>query len=430
MDVTISKVHEAASQEVTIKGWMFNKRSSGSIHFLQLRDGSGRIQVVVSKSEVDEATWNACEEATIESSLIVTGIVKVEPRSKSGYELQGTNVVLVAKAEEYPIGKKDHGPDFLLDNRHLWLRSARQEALMRIRDEIVFAVREFFHEREYVNIDSPIFTGNACEGTSNLFEVGYFDEKAYLSQSGQLYQEAASAALGKTFCFGPTFRAEKSKTRRHLTEFWMLEAETSFFDYEQNMQLQEDMIVHIVKRVLKNRMNDLKTLERDITKLEVVAQGNFPRIAHKDAIAQLQKLGSDIKENDDLGADDETILTKQYDRPIFITKYPAEVKSFYMKPDPQDESRVLCADLLASEGYGEICGGSQRIDDLELLRKKILDHNLPESAFAWYLDLRKYGSVPHSGFGMGLERVVTWISGTEHVREAIPFPRLLNRLYP
>lgn len=430
MDVTISKVHEAASQEVTIKGWMFNKRSSGSIHFLQLRDGSGRIQVVVSKSEVDEATWNACEEATIESSLIVTGIVKVEPRSKSGYELQGTKVVLVAKAEEYPIGKKDHGPDFLLDNRHLWLRSARQEALMRIRDEIVFAVREFFHEREYVNIDSPIFTGNACEGTSNLFEVGYFDEKAYLSQSGQLYQEAASAALGKTFCFGPTFRAEKSKTRRHLTEFWMLEAETSFFDYEQNMQLQEDMIVHIVKRVLKNRMNDLKTLERDITKLEVVAQGNFPRIAHKDAIAQLQKLGSDIKENDDLGADDETILTKQYDRPIFITKYPAEVKSFYMKPDPQDESRVLCADLLASEGYGEICGGSQRIDDLELLRKKILDHNLPESAFAWYLDLRKYGSVPHSGFGMGLERVVTWISGTEHVREAIPFPRLLNRLYP
>lgn len=430
MDVTISKVHEAASQEVTIKGWMFNKRSSGSIHFLQLRDGSGRIQVVVSKSEVDEATWNACEEATIESSLIVTGIVKVEPRSKSGYELQGTKVVLVAKAEEYPIGKKDHGPDFLLDNRHLWLRSARQEALMRLRDEIIFAVREFFHAREYVNIDSPIFTGNACEGTSNLFEVGYFDEKAYLSQSGQLYQEAASAALGKTFCFGPTFRAEKSKTRRHLTEFWMLEAETSFFDYEQNMQLQEDMIVHIVKRVLQNRMNELKTLERDVTKLEVVAQGNFPRIAHKDAIAQLQKLGSDIKENDDLGADDETILTKQYDRPIFITKYPAEVKSFYMKPDPQDESRVLCADLLASEGYGEICGGSQRIDDLELLRKKILDHNLPESAFAWYLDLRKYGSVPHSGFGMGLERVVTWISGNEHVREAIPFPRLLNRLYP
>ena len=430
MDVTISKIHEAASQEVTIKGWMFNKRSSGSIHFLQLRDGSGRIQVVVSKSEVDEATWNVCEEATIESSLEVTGVVKVEPRSKSGYELQGIKVVLVAKAEEYPIGKKDHGPDFLLDNRHLWLRSARQEALMRLRYEIIFAVREFFHEREYVNIDSPIFTGNACEGTSNLFEVGYFDEKAYLSQSGQLYQEAASAALGKTFCFGPTFRAEKSKTRRHLTEFWMLEAETSFFDYEQNMQLQEDMIVHIVKRVLKNRMNELKTLERDISKLEVVAQGNFPRIEHKDAIAQLQKLGSDIKENDDLGADDETVLTKQYDRPIFITKYPAEVKSFYMKPDPQDQSRVLCADLLASEGYGEICGGSQRIDDLELLRKKIIDHNLPESAFAWYLDLRRYGSVPHSGFGMGLERVVTWISGNEHVREAIPFPRLLNRLYP
>lgn len=430
MDVTISKIAEHVSHEVTLKGWMFNKRSSGSIHFLQVRDGSGRIQVVVSKSEVDEATWNACEQATIESSIIVTGLVKAEPRSKSGYELQGTKVELVGLSEEYPIGKKDHGPDFLLDHRHLWLRSARQESLMRVRDEIIFAVREFFHDREYVNIDSPIFTGNACEGTSNLFEVGYFEEKAYLSQSGQLYQEAASAALGKTFCFGPTFRAEKSKTRRHLTEFWMLEAETSYFDYEQNMQLQEDMIVHIVKRVLKNRMNDLVTLERDISKLEIVAQGNFPRIAHKDAIAQLQKLGSDIKENDDLGADDETILTKQYDRPIFITKYPAEVKSFYMKPDPQDPQRVLCADLLASEGYGEICGGSQRIDDLELLRKKIADHNLPESAFAWYLDLRKYGTVPHSGFGMGLERVVTWISGTEHVREAIPFPRLLNRLYP
>lgn len=430
MDVSISKIAEQVSQVVTIKGWMFNKRSSGSIHFLQIRDGSGRIQVVVSKSEVDEATWNACEQATIESSVMVTGLVKAEPRSKSGFELQGTNVELVGLAEEYPIGKKDHGPDFLLDHRHLWLRSARQESLMRVRDEIIFAVREFFHDREYVNIDSPIFTGNACEGTSNLFEVGYFDEKAYLSQSGQLYQEASSAALGKTFCFGPTFRAEKSKTRRHLTEFWMLEAETSYFDYEQNMQLQEDMIVHIVKRVLKNRMNDLVTLERDVSKLEIVAQGNFPRIAHKDAIAQLQKLGSDIKENDDLGADDETILTKQYDRPIFITKYPAEVKSFYMKPDPQDPERVLCADLLASEGYGEICGGSQRIDDLELLRKKIADHNLPESAFAWYLDLRRYGTVPHSGFGMGLERVVTWISGTEHVREAIPFPRLLNRLYP
>ena len=430
MDVTISKIAEHVSQEVTLKGWMFNKRSSGSIHFLQVRDGSGRIQVVISKSEVDEATWNACETATIESSIIVTGLVKAEPRSKSGFELQGTKVELVGLSEEYPIGKKDHGPDFLLDHRHLWLRSARQESLMRVRDEIIFAVREFFHDREYVNIDSPIFTGNACEGTSNLFEVGYFEEKAYLSQSGQLYQEAASAALGKTFCFGPTFRAEKSKTRRHLTEFWMLEAETSFFDYEQNMQLQEDMLVHIVKRVLKNRMNDLVTLERDVSKLEVVAQGNFPRIAHKDAIAQLQKLGSDIKENDDLGADDETILTKQYDRPIFITKYPAVVKSFYMKPDPQDAQRVLCADLLASEGYGEICGGSQRIDDLELLRKKIAEHNLPESAFAWYLDLRKYGTVPHSGFGMGLERVVTWISGTEHVRESIPFPRLLNRLYP
>lgn len=428
--MTINHINEALGGETIINGWMYNKRSSGSICFLQMRDGSGRIQVVVSKGEVDEATWNACETATIESSLTITGVVKAEPRAPSGFEMIGKSVAIIGLAEEYPIGKKDHGPEFLMDNRHLWLRSSRQEAIMRIRDEIMFAVREFFHTREFACIDSPIFTGNACEGTSNLFEVGYFEEKAYLSQSGQLYQEAAAAALGKTYCFGPTFRAEKSKTRRHLTEFWMLEAEASFNTYEDNMQLQEDMMVCIVKKVLANRREDLKTLERDISKLEVVAEGNFPRIHHKDAVAMLQKLGSDIKERDDFGADDETILTKQFDRPIFVTQYPAEVKSFYMKPDPTDGTRVLCSDLLASEGYGEVCGGSQRIDDLELLKTKIAEHNLPESAFQWYLDLRRFGTVPHSGFGMGLERAVTWICGIEHVRESIPFARLLNRLYP
>ncbi len=420
-----------AGQDVLLKGWCHNFRSSGSIFFLQLRDGSGRIQAVVSKKEVSEETWSACQTLSIEASVEVEGFVKAEPRSPSGYEIQARTVRVVAlPVAEFPIGKKEHGVEFLMDIRHLWLRSSRQEAILRVRDEIEFAMREFMRERGFTLTDSPIFTPNAAESTSELFEVKYFDEKAYLSQSGQLYLEATSAALGKTYCFGPTFRSEKSKTRRHLTEFWMLEAEASYMDYLQNMQLQEDLVVHVVKKVLANRREDLKTLERDTEPLEKVAEGGFPRVTHAEAIKKLQELGSDIKEGDDLGADDETLLTQQYDKPIFVHHYPVEIKAFYMRPDPQDPTRVLNDDLLAPEGYGEIIGGSQRIDDLKLLEERIKQHGLPMEAFEWYLDLRRYGSVPHSGFGIGLERTVAWICKLPHVRETIPFARLLNRLKP
>ncbi|OGL74235.1 asparagine--tRNA ligase [Candidatus Uhrbacteria bacterium RIFCSPHIGHO2_02_FULL_57_19] len=418
------------SSNVRIRGWVYNLRSSGSIAFLQLRDGTGRVQAVVSKNDVSSESWEAASTATIESSAIVDGIVKTEPRSPSGVEIQATRVELVQRAAEFPIGKKEHGPDFLLDNRHLWIRSARQEAILRIRDEIIFALREFMRLRGFILCDSPIFTPNAVEGTTDLFEVNYFDRPAYLSQSGQLYQEATSAALGKTYCFGPTFRSEKSKTRRHLTEFWMLEAEASFMDWQENIQLQEDMMAHVVRHVLENRKEDLKTLERDTSVLEKSAEGRFPRLHYDEAIKKLQLLGSDIKWGDDFGADDETILTKQFDRPIFIHHYPAKIKAFYMKPDAERPDLALNDDCLAPEGYGEIIGGSQRIDELTLLEKRIEEHGLPRKAFEWYLDLRRYGSVPHSGFGIGVERTVSWICGLEHVRETIPFPRLLNRLEP
>ncbi|MEK7073461.1 MAG: asparagine--tRNA ligase [Patescibacteria group bacterium] len=429
-EILVTEVGGKVGEAVELKGWVYNFRSSGSIFFLQLRDGTGRIQVVYSKAEMPEVVWNDLQKLTIESSVAVSGLVKAEPRSPSGVELGGTGLAIVSVAAEYPIGKKDHGPDFLLNNRHLWIRSARQEAVLRIRNEIAFALREFFYERGFINTDSPIFTPNAVEGTTDLFEVKYFDDKAYLSQSGQLYLEATSAALRKTYCFGPTFRSEKSKTRRHLTEFWMLEAEASFMDWEENIQLQEDMMVYVLRRVLDRRAVDLKTLERDITTLQTSAQGNFPRVHYTDAVAQLQKLGSDMKDGDDFGADDETILTKQYDRPMFIHHYPAAIKAFYMKPDPSDPVHVLNNDLLAPEGYGEVIGGSQRIDDVTLLEQRIAEHQLPHADFQWYLDLRRYGSVPHAGFGIGLERSVAWICGLEHVRETIPFPRLLNRLTP
>jgi asparaginyl-tRNA synthetase len=428
--MTIAETRHNVGKEAEIKGWCNNLRSSGSIAFLQLRDGTGRIQGVVVKNDVDAATWEAVKSLTIESSVIVRGMVKEDSRSPIGVELTVTAVEPIAPSSEYPIGKKEHGPDFLLDHRHLWLRSPRQEAILRVRDEIAFGMREFMKLRGFTLTDSPIFTPNAVEGTSDLFEVKYFDDKAYLSQSGQLYLEATSAALGKTYCFGPTFRSEKSKTRRHLTEFWMLEAEASYMDWEQNIQLQEDMVVHVVKRVLRERMDDLKTLERDVSKLEKVAEGGFIRMHHADAIKELRAMGSDIADRDDLGADDETILTKKYDKPIFIHHYPAEVKAFYMKPDAAEPDRALNADLLAPEGYGEIIGGSQRIDDLALLEQRIEEHHLPKEAFSWYLDLRRYGSVPHSGFGIGLERTVAWICGIEHVRETIPFPRLLHRIRP
>ena len=429
--VLVRDIAKYSGQEVLLKGWCHNFRSSGSIFFLQFRDGSGRLQAVISKKEVSEETWNACQSLSIEASVEIEGLVKAEPRSPSGFEIGAKAVRVVAlPTEEFPIGKKEHGPEFLMDMRHLWLRSSRQEAVMRVRDEIAFAMREFMKDRGFTLTDSPIFTPNAVEGTTDLFEVKYFDDKAYLSQSGQLYLEATSAALGKTYCFGPTFRSEKSKTRRHLTEFWMLEAEAAYMDYEQNMQLQEDMVVHVVKKVLANRREDLKTLERDAAPLEKVAEGGFPRITHAEAVAKLRELGSDIKEGDDLGADDETLLTQQYDKPIFVHHYPVEIKAFYMKPDPSDPTRVLNDDMLAPEGYGEIIGGSQRIDDLALLEQRIKDHGLPKEAFEWYLDIRRYGSVPHSGFGIGLERTVAWICKLPHVRETIPFARLLNRLKP
>jgi asparaginyl-tRNA synthetase len=428
--ISIKNASEFLGKEVEIRGWSYNVRSSGAIAFLQLRDGSGRLQAVVVKNDVSPELWETVKALTIESSVIVRGTVKEDGRHPGTFELATKEVVLVGGSPDFPIGKKEHGPDFLMDHRHLWLRSSRQEAILRVRDEIAYGMREFMKQRDFILCDSPIFTPNAVEGTSDLFEVKYFDDKAYLSQSGQLYQEATSAALGKTYCFGPTFRSEKSKTRRHLTEFWMLEAEASYMDWEQNIQLQEDMVVYVLKRVLRERRGDLELLERNIAALEKVAEGGFIRMHHADAVKELQAMGSDIKERDDFGADDETILTKKYDKPIFIHHYPVEVKAFYMKPDPNEPDRALNADMLAPEGYGEVIGGSQRIDDLVLLERRIAEHGLPKSAFEWYLDLRRYGSVPHSGFGIGLERTVAWICGLEHVRETIPFPRLLNRLTP
>lgn len=430
MDTLISKFPSHVGETVTIKGWAYNVRSSGSIAFLQIRDGSGFTQAVVAKQNADEASWNAAVETTIESSVIVTGTVSKHPKQEGVYELQATSVTLLQKAEEYPIGKKEHGPDFLLDNRHLWLRAPAQWAIQRVRDTIIQATYDWMHEHDYIKIDAPIFTPSACEGTTELFEVDYFeDQKAYLTQSGQLYLEAAIASVGRCFDFGPVFRAEKSKTRRHLTEFWMMDAEAAFVDHEGNMKIQEELVSFIVKRVLETRQQELKLLERDTKPLENVT-APFYRLTHAEAISKLKEMGSDIGEMDDLGADDETLLTKQYDKPIFIEKYPTAVKAFYMKRDPADPTRVLNSDLLAPEGYGEIIGGSQREEDHDELLKRIQEHNLPEAAFKWYLDLRKYGAVPHSGFGYGLERLVAWICGLQHVRETIPFPRLINRLEP
>jgi asparaginyl-tRNA synthetase len=418
-------------QEVTIAGWMYNKRGSGKLYFLQLRDGSGTTQGVVVVADVDPATAEAAEKLTQESSLTVTGKVNQHPKNPDIFELQVSKIAIIQLAgNDYPISKKEHGIDFLLDNRHLWLRSDRQWAIQRIRDTIVRATVDYFHQNNFIRFDSPILTPNACEGTSELFDIEYFElGKAYLSQSGQLYLEAAIMSLGKAYDFGPVFRAEKSKTRRHLTEFWMMDAEAAFADYEENMNTQEELVHAILTAVLTERQAELKILERNVEALEKANQP-FLRKTHADVVKELQSMGSDIKENDDLGGDDETILTKKYDQLIFVEKYPAEVKAFYMKRDPQDESRVLCSDLLAPEGYGEIIGGSQREDDYDKLLARIREHKLPEDAFKWYLELRKYGSVPHSGFGYGLERLVTWICGLDHVRESIPFARTPYRLTP
>jgi asparaginyl-tRNA synthetase len=430
MDTLISKFPEFVGQAVTVKGWAYNVRSSGSIAFLQVRDGSGFTQAVVVKSNVDDASWQAAVDTTLESSVEVTGTVSKHPKQEGVYELQASSVKLIQKSEEYPIGKKEHGPDFLLDNRHLWLRAPTQWAIQRVRNEIIYATYDWFRDHDFIKIDSPILTPNACEGTTELFEIDYFGErKAYLSQSGQLYIEAAIASVGRCFDFGPVFRAEKSKTRRHLIEFWMMDAEMAFVEHEGNLKIQEELVSFIVKRVLDNCAAELKLLERDVEPLKKVV-APFYRLTHAEAIRILREKGSDIGDMDDLGADDETTLTQMYDKPIFIEKYPAAVKAFYMKRDPSDPTRVLNADLLAPEGYGEVIGGSQREDDYDALVARVREHNLPEKEFQWYLDLRKYGSVPHSGFGYGLERLVTWICGLHHVRETIPFPRLINRLEP
>ncbi|MFA5135148.1 MAG: asparagine--tRNA ligase [Patescibacteria group bacterium] len=430
--VRISEVKNYKDKQVTIQGWVANVRSSGKIVFLQLRDGSaGLLQAVVTALVANKEVgyWKTAGLLTIESSVQVIGTVKAESRAPGGFELEVTDLQLVHQAAEYPIGKKEHGPDFLLNNRHLWLRSQRQAAIMRVRDSIIWALREFFRKEGFIMTDTPILTPTSCEGTTTLFETDYFDEKAYLSQSGQLYLEALCMALGKVYDFGPTFRAEKSKTRRHLTEFWMLDAEMAFFDLDASIDLQERMVVYVVQKVLSDCAPELALLKRDTAPLQKV-KAPFIRMTYGEALQELKKLGSDIEWGTDLGNDDETLLTKAHDRPIFITRYPAAIKAFYMKPDPQDAKLALCADMLAPEGYGEVIGGSQRIDDLALLEDRIKENKLKRDDFEWYLDLRRYGSVPHAGFGIGLERTVAWMCGLNHVRETIPFPRLLNRLRP
>jgi asparaginyl-tRNA synthetase len=427
--VYIENIGQHEGQQVTIKGWLANKRSSGKIQFLQVRDGTGVIQGVVSASSVSPEVFAQLDRVTQESAIIMQGKVRADKRAPSGYEIDVSDYSIVSIASEYPITPKEHGTAFLMEKRHLWLRSSRQHAVLRIRDEIIRACRDFFHQEGFTLIDAPIFTPAACEGTTTLFETKYFDEMAYLTQSGQLYMEAAAMAFGKVYCFGPTFRAEKSKTRRHLTEFWMIEPEIAYAELDDILVLAENLITFIIGRVLENRKAELKTIERDISKLEAI-KPPFPRISYDDAAKLLVSKGLPFEYGNDFGGTDETVLSETYDRPVMVHRYPAEVKAFYMQPDPQNPKLALCVDILAPEGYGEIIGGSQRIHDYELLLQRIQQHKLPVDAFEWYLDLRKYGSVPHSGFGMGIERIVSWICKLDHVRETIPFPRMLYRIYP
>lgn len=425
----IKDVKNYEGKEITVKGWLANKRSSGKIVFLQIRDGSGFIQGVVVKQDVDEETFTSCKNLTQESSIIVTGIVRADERAQNGFELSVTGVNTVSIAEEYPLSNKEHGPEFLMDYRHLWLRSKSQFAILRIRAEITKACRDFLDNDGFTLVESPIITPATCEGTSNLFEIDYFGRSAYLSQTGQLYAEASAMALGKVYTFGPTFRAEKSKTRRHLNEFWMLEPEVAYCDQEGNMQLQENMIEYVVQKVLENRQYELKLLARDTSDLEKI-KTPFVRLKYTEAIKMLQNNGEDIKWGDDFGAPHEIYLSEQYDgKPVFVTNYPKECKAFYMQPDPDNPGTVKCNDLLYP-GFGEIIGGSERIYDLDLLLQRIRDEELPEEVYSWYVDLRRYGSVPHSGFGLGIERLVTVICGIDHVREAIPFARTLTRVTP
>lgn len=430
MKTTINQVKDYLNQEVTIGGWLANKRSSGKIAFLQLRDGTGFIQGVVVKAEVDEDVFETAKGLTQESSVYVTGTIVEDTRSPFGYEMQVKHLEVIHEAIDYPITPKEHGTEFLMDHRHLWLRSKKQHAVMKIRNEIIRATYQFFNDNGFIKIDPPILTATSAEGTTDLFHTEYFDQEAYLSQSGQLYLEAAAMAFGKVFSFGPTFRAEKSKTRRHLIEFWMMEPEMAFVDHNESLEVQENYMSYIAESVLKNCALELNTLERDLDKLRNI-KAPFPRITYDQAIEMLKEKGfDDIEWGDDFGAPHETAIAEDFDKPVFITHYPAELKAFYMKPDPERPEVVLCADLIAPEGYGEIIGGSQRIDDFDLMEERYQAHNLTGDSYQWYLELRKYGSVPHSGFGVGLERTVAWLSGVKHVRETIPFPRLLNRLYP
>jgi asparaginyl-tRNA synthetase len=438
---TIGTIGAHEGQSVTLRGWLYNMRSSGKLLFPTFRDGTGTIQGIVPKAAVPEELFDALKNLTLESSVVVTGKVRADSRAPSGFELDVEDVAVTQRIPDetpYPISLKEHGVDFLMEHRHLWLRTPRQSAILRVRATIMRAAAEYFDTNGFIRTDPPILTPNACEGTSELFEMDYFgDDKAYLTQSGQLYIEATALALGKVYSFGPTFRAEKSKTRRHLTEFWMIEPEVCYLDLDGLMSLAEGFLTHIATRVLESHRNDLKVIGKDVTKLEAItAPGEFPRLSYDDAHKML--LDAHAKGlietahtyGDDFGSPDETYISNQFAKPVMVHRYPAEVKAFYMQPDPADPTKALCVDVLAPEGYGEIIGGSQRVDDYDLLKSRIEQHNLPMAAFQWYLDLRKYGSVPHSGFGMGIERCVAWICGLEHVRETIPFARTLNRIYP
>ncbi len=428
--VTIDRIGEHLGKTVTIKGWLHNRRSSGKIHFLVVRDGTGFLQVVMGKNDVPEETFKAADHLSQETSLVVTGTVREDKRAKGGYELTANALEVVGPAQDYPITPKEHGVDYLMDRRHLWIRSERQTAILKVRHEIIAAVRDYFNSNGFILCDTPIFTPAACEGTTTLFPVQYFeDNTAYLTQSGQLYNEANAMALGKVYCFGPTFRAEKSKTRRHLTEFWMVEPEMAYADLNDVIALAEGLISSVVARVLDQRRSELTLLERDTSKLESV-KAPFPRMTYDAAAKLLVEKGLPFEHGTDLGGTDETVLSQQFDKPLCVTHYPAAIKAFYMQPDPAQPDKALCVDVLAPEGYGEIIGGGQRLDDYDLLVQRIKEHNLPIEAFEWYLDLRRFGTVPHGGFGMGIERCVAWICGLEHVRETIPYARMLYRLYP
>ncbi len=427
--VYVENVGDHEGSEITLRGWVYNKRSSGKLQFILLRDGTGSIQCVAFKGNFSPEQFDVLDKATQESSIEIRGEVRKDSRSPGGYEVDVTGFEIFQLAENYPITPKEHGTAFLMENRHLWLRSSRQHAILKIRHEIIKACRDYFDDQGFTLIDTPIFTPNACEGTTTLFETQYFDQMAYLTQSGQLYNEATAAAFGKVYCFGPTFRAEKSKTRRHLMEFWMVEPEVAYANLEDTMQLAEGLICLIVDRVLTKRKQQLEVLERNIAALEKISRP-FPRLSYDEAVKRLQAAGSEIKWGGDFGGGDETLLSEQHSSPLLVHRYPSEVKAFYMQPDPDRPEVALCVDLLAPEGYGEIIGGGQRVDDYDLLVKRLEDHKLSAEPFQWYLDLRKYGTFPHAGFGMGIERVVAWICGLSHLREAIAFPRTLYRIYP